>query len=127
MLRGESAIGSEAAFHEGLSFVRKRVRQRVASRVTHRQCLAFAFQHKINAPRKVPDAAYRYRAAHADALRPLGAVQVLQFRDRVIVGLALAIPEPSEEPQRNNDNPDSNAKFCLLSHFGHPASPNWLI
>jgi hypothetical protein len=121
MLGLEPAIGSEAAFHESLSFIRKGIRQRVASRVAHWQGLAFAFQNKINPPRRVSNAADCHRSAHTYALRPLGAVQGLQFGNGVIIRLAFAIPEPGEEPERHQDNPDSDSEFGLLLHFGLPA------
>jgi len=36
----------------------------------------------------------------------------------VVVRLAFAVAQPSEETQRHYDNPDPNPEFCLLLHIG---------
>src|SRR5215472_6330262 len=110
----EFPIGPEVAFHKSLSLVRKGIRQRVGSRVAYGNRFPLAFQNKINPPRRVVNAAHRNGSAHANALRPLRAVQVLQFGNGVIVRLALAVPKPGEEPQRRHDNADPDSEFGLF-------------
>jgi hypothetical protein len=45
-------------------------------------------------------------------------VQGLQLCNSVVVRLALAIAQPSEETQRRYDDPDPNPEFCLFLHSG---------
>jgi hypothetical protein len=47
---------------------------------------------------------------------PRGALELLVFGDGVVVGLALAIPHPSQESQRDDDYADTHAKFSPILH-----------
>src|SRR5205807_5406021 len=116
MFGHKPAIGAEVALHQGLRLVFKRVRQRIAAGVTYRKGFAFAFQDEIHTPGKAPDAAHGNGAANTHALRPLRTLQRLQFYNRVVVGLALAIAEPGQESQRRHDDPHPQTKFSLFFH-----------
>src|SRR5205807_132631 len=42
--------------------------------------------------------------------------QGLELGNRVVIGFALAVPEPSEKPQGYHDDSDTDAKLCLFFH-----------
>src|SRR5467141_5463648 len=114
----KAAVVRQTAFHQRLRLVDKSVRQRLAAHIGHRQQLPLSGQNKIHAAGKPLDCPRLNRAADADAMRARGAVQGLQFGDGVVVRLAFAVPQPSEETQRHYDNADANPEFGLLLHNG---------
>jgi hypothetical protein len=73
-------------------------------------------QYKIHAAGKAVNASRLNRAAHAHAMAQRGALQSLQFRDGVIVGLALAVSQPGQTGERDNDDADADPKFRAFLH-----------
>src|SRR5207253_6361252 len=113
VLRDKSAVRAGTAFHKGLRLAHKRVRQRIAANVSNRKGLSFPIQHEINAPGKVTDTSLLHGTGDAHALRSRRSAQGLELGNRVVIGFALAVPEPSEKPQGYHDDSDTDAKLCL--------------
>src|SRR5262249_21352371 len=57
-------------------------------------------------------------SAHANPVRPRISLQCRKFRNRVVVRLAFAVPEPRQKPHRHHDDADPDPEFCLFLHDG---------
>src|SRR5208282_2293276 len=75
---------------------------------------------KINATCKTVNAAWSDSSSDANAVREFRTRKGLDFRDSVIVRLALAVAKPCEKAQGNDDDADTDSKFCLFLHASTP-------
>src|SRR5215475_5346733 len=99
MLGDKSPVVAGAAFDKSLRLVVECVRKRIAAYVGDLQSLTLFFEREVHMAGPAPDASLRHRAGQPHAVPAVGSVQSLVFRNRVIVGFALAITEPSENRQ----------------------------
>src|SRR5216684_7840358 len=88
MVGDKAAFGGRLALNQRLRFVHKSVRQRIAPNITHRQSLAFAFQHKIDSPGHAVNTSGLHRAADAHVLIALRALQRIELSEGVVISLA---------------------------------------
>src|SRR5271156_5767126 len=70
LLRNKAPVFRETSFHQRLRLIHKRIRQRIAADITHRQRLSLALQYKIHPPRHPVDAPRLNRAAYPQTVSP---------------------------------------------------------
>ena len=70
LLRHKTSVFRETSFHQCLRLVYERIRQRIATYVTHRQRLSFALQYKIHPPRHPVNAPRFDRTAYPQTVSP---------------------------------------------------------
>ena len=116
VLGHKAAVIAHPALDKSLRIIFEGIRQRISAHVADREPLPFALQHKINSPGIAMNASRLNGAAHTNPLSAAGAVQRLQFRDGVVVGLALAIAQPRQRRQRSDNHGYSNSKSCASLH-----------
>jgi hypothetical protein len=97
MFGNEPAIVRRPALHKSLGLVDKSIGQGITAHITYRQGFSLLFENEIDAARKVLDGARLDRASETHAVIPRRALKDLIFRYGVVVGLALAITEPSQK------------------------------
>src|SRR5215472_5877757 len=120
----KAAVSSEIPFHESLCAVLESVRQGVASNVADRQGLILFLEHEVHATVTVRDRSRAYIPQNAHALVQRGSLKCRQFRNRVVVGLALREPYIGQQTQRshNDARPDQKLGSCL--HTPTPVRSN---
>ena len=64
LLCHKTSVLRETSFHQSLRLIHKRIRQGIATDITHGQRLPFSLQHEINTPRLPVDAPRFDRAAY---------------------------------------------------------------
>jgi hypothetical protein len=62
------------------------------------------------------NAAWGDSASQTHAMIARRTMQLLIFRDGVVVGFAFAVAQPSQESQGKDDYADTDAKFCPILH-----------
>src|ERR1700722_3400661 len=127
LLRCETSITLEAALNQRLRLINKRIRQRIASYVTHRKLLPFAIEHKIHTALRPVNASGLNGSANANPVRPGIALQRRQLGNRVVVRLALAIAQPRQKAHRRDDYADPDAEFGLFFHAMNSGSDSRLV
>src|SRR5580658_1740960 len=121
----ELPVGHQPAFHQGQRPVLECVWQRSATLVTHRHCLPLFFEDEIEMTRIVLDRAVPDVPRNAHALAKGGTLQRRDFRDRVVVGLALREPDVGERNQGKDDNRRADQEFRAGLHRSLPLVHGW--
>jgi len=120
MFCDERTVRTGTAFDQSLGLVDKGVRQRIRADIADRKALALLFEDEIHVTGGVPNASRGDGAGEPHAMVPRRAGQRLILRDRVIVGLAFAVAEPSQERQGDDDNANTDTEFSALLHKTPP-------
>ena len=90
--------------------------RRIGADVADGQRLPLLFQNEFDAAGQVFDGARRDGAGQTHAMVASGTLEGLVFGDGVVVGLAFAVAEPSQEGQGDYDDANANAEFSTSLH-----------